>query len=129
MLSVSLAITLFSFVGVPPLIGFFGKQMILTVAIDNGYLFLAFVAIITSVISAVYYLVLIKVIFFEKENYKINNLIPKNLLTSNINIINTKDSFISSYLSLTISVLTLFIMTVLYFHPDLLRLIYIMSIN
>jgi NADH-ubiquinone oxidoreductase chain 2 len=129
MLSVSLAITLFSFVGVPPLIGFFGKQMILTVAIDNGYLFLAFVAIITSVISAVYYLVLIKVIFFEKENYKINNLIPKSLLTSNFNIINPKDSFISSYLSLTISVLTLLIMTVLYFHPDILRLIYIMSIN
>ena len=58
MLSLSLAITLFSFVGVPPLIGFFAKQMVLTSALDNGYLFMALVAILTSVISAYYYLVL-----------------------------------------------------------------------
>jgi NADH-ubiquinone oxidoreductase chain 2 len=131
MISISLAITLFSFVGVPPLVGFFGKQMILTVAIDNGYLFSTFVAIITSVISAVYYLVLIKVIFFEKENYKYNNLMPKNLLAeNNLNYtINSKDLFISSYLSLVISVITMLIVLILYFHQDFLRLIYIMSIR
>jgi NADH-ubiquinone oxidoreductase chain 2 len=131
MISISLAITLFSFVGVPPLVGFFGKQMILTVAIDNGYLFSTFVAIITSVISAVYYLVLIKVIFFEKENYKFNNLMPKNLLAeNNLNYkINSKDLFISSYLSLVISVITMLIVLILYFHQDFLRLIYIMSIR
>jgi len=63
-LSISLAITLFSFIGVPPLIGFFGKQMILSAALDNGYVFITLVAILTSVISAVYYLVVIKSIFF-----------------------------------------------------------------
>ena len=36
-LSISLAITLFSFVGVPPLIGFFAKQMVLSSALDSGY--------------------------------------------------------------------------------------------
>ena len=50
LLSVSLAITLFSFAGIPPLIGFFGKQMILSAAIDNGYIFMSLVAIITSVL-------------------------------------------------------------------------------
>jgi NADH-ubiquinone oxidoreductase chain 2 len=72
MLSISLAITLFSFIGVPPLIGFFGKQMILSAALDNGYVFMTLVAILTSVISAVYYLVIIKSIFFEENDQKIN---------------------------------------------------------
>jgi NADH-ubiquinone oxidoreductase chain 2 len=71
-LSLSLAITLFSFAGIPPLIGFFGKQMILSAAIDNGYIFMSLVAILTSVISAVYYLAIIKQIFFDKPDYTKN---------------------------------------------------------
>jgi NADH-ubiquinone oxidoreductase chain 2 len=69
-LGLSLAITLFSFIGIPPLIGFFGKQMILSAAIDNGYIFMALIGILTSVISAVYYLAVIKQIFFYKVNSK-----------------------------------------------------------
>lgn len=67
LLAVSLAITLFSFAGIPPLAGFFAKQMVLSAALDNGYLFMAVVAILTSVISAAYYLNVIKQIFFEKS--------------------------------------------------------------
>ncbi len=40
-LALSLAITIFSFVGIPPLIGFFGKQMVLSAALDKGLLFLS----------------------------------------------------------------------------------------
>lgn len=76
-LALSLGITLFSFVGVPPLIGFFGKQMVLSAALDKGYIFLALIAILTSVISAVYYLAVIKQIFFFKPDY--NNLDIKKL--------------------------------------------------
>jgi NADH-ubiquinone oxidoreductase chain 2 len=71
-LALSLAITIFSFVGVPPLIGFFAKQMVLSAALDNGYIFLTLVAILTSVISAVYYLNIIKEVFFYKSDYKMN---------------------------------------------------------
>ena len=71
-LALSLAITIFSFVGIPPLIGFFAKQMVLSAALDNGYIFLTLVAILTSVISAVYYLNIIKQIFFDKPEYKVN---------------------------------------------------------
>jgi NADH-ubiquinone oxidoreductase chain 2 len=63
-LALSLAITIFSFVGIPPLIGFFAKQMVLSAALDSGYVFLTLVAILTSVISAVYYLNIIKEVFF-----------------------------------------------------------------
>jgi NADH-ubiquinone oxidoreductase chain 2 len=72
-LSLSLAITLFSFAGIPPLIGFFGKMMILSAAIDNGYIFISLVAILTSVISAVYYLSIIKKIYFDKNDYRLND--------------------------------------------------------
>ena len=65
-LSLSLAITLFSFVGIPPLLGFFAKQMVLSAALENGYVLMALIAILTSVISAAYYLAVIKQIFFLK---------------------------------------------------------------
>jgi NADH-ubiquinone oxidoreductase chain 2 len=126
-LAISLAITLFSFVGVPPLIGFFAKQMVLSAALDNGYIFMAFVAIITSVIAAAYYLSVIKQIFFFKDNYKLQGAIKyKNLVcyvspisgyksnntykSNQVITYNVKDITISSGLSSTISVLSLLIM-------------------
>nr|YP_009160636.1 NADH dehydrogenase subunit 2 [Hirsutella minnesotensis]AKR17966.1 NADH dehydrogenase subunit 2 [Hirsutella minnesotensis] len=76
-LALSLAITIFSFVGVPPLIGFFGKQMVLSAAIDKGLIFLSLIAILTSVIGAVYYLSIIKEMFFSLPEYKVNALLEK----------------------------------------------------
>ena len=60
-------ISLFSLAGIPPFIGFFGKQFILLAALKEGYLLLSLVAILTSVISAAYYLRIIKVMFFENK--------------------------------------------------------------
>nr|YP_010540248.1 NADH dehydrogenase subunit 2 [Urnula craterium]UYF20384.1 NADH dehydrogenase subunit 2 [Urnula craterium] len=72
-LALSLAITIFSFIGVPPLIGFFAKQMVLSAALQNGYYFLALIAILTSVIGAVYYLNIIKAVFFDTTEFKLIN--------------------------------------------------------
>ena len=69
-ISLGLAITIFSFIGVPPLVGFFGKQMVLLSAINKGYVFLSLTAIITSVIGAVYYLSIVKYIFFSQLDKK-----------------------------------------------------------
>ena len=117
-LSLSLAITLFSFVGIPPLIGFFGKQMILSAAIENGYIFMSLVAILTSVISAVYYLSIIKQIFFDKPDFIINTeldsykgdgiITENNIITEKINI-KIENIVMSSSLSLPISIITLII--------------------
>nr|QRH18105.1 NADH dehydrogenase subunit 2 [Blastocladiella sp.] len=60
----ALIISLFSLTGIPPLIGFFGKQMILYTSLLNGYYFISTVAICTSVISAAYYLRIVKTIGF-----------------------------------------------------------------
>lgn len=69
-LSLCLVITMFSFIGLPPLAGFFGKLMVLTTALDNGKILLVLVAVLTSVIGAVYYLSVIKTIYFENPEYK-----------------------------------------------------------
>lgn len=83
-ISISFAITIFSFIGVPPMIGFFAKQMILSAALDNGYVFMALVAILTSVIGAGYYLNLVKQIFFYKSDYQKNTAINNRTLTGHI---------------------------------------------
>jgi NADH-ubiquinone oxidoreductase chain 2 len=129
LLSLSLAITLFSFAGIPPLIGFFGKQMILSAAIDNGYIFMSLVAILTSVISAVYYLAIIKQIFFDKNGYTLNEELKSfgadGLIAANDTIIkkvNIKihNIVISSSLSLSISVITIVIALFIFIPEELL---------
>lgn len=65
LLGISLALCLFSMAGIPPLIGFFAKQMVLYSSTHGGYYFLSLVAILVSVISASYYLKIIRVIYFE----------------------------------------------------------------
>jgi len=68
LLAISLTITIYSFVGVPPLMGFFAKQMVLSAALDNGYVFMSLIAILTSVIGGVYYLGVIKELFFFRKS-------------------------------------------------------------
>ena len=118
-LALSLAITIFSFVGVPPLIGFFAKQMVLSAALDSGYVFLSLVAILTSVIGGVYYLNIIKEIFFYKPEYKINSLLKDRKLSSyiynnNVLVKNLEFKYnnivMTSPVSITISSITLVIL-------------------
>ncbi len=118
-LALSFAVTIFSFVGIPPLIGFFAKQMVLSAALDSGYVFITLVGILTSVISAVYYLNIIRQVFFDKPEYKVNpalenadlhasivgNKAQVQKLTFKVNNI-----VLSSSLTITISILTLIIL-------------------
>lgn len=137
LLSLSLSITLFSFIGVPPLIGFFGKQMILSSALDSGYVFMSLVAILTSVISAVYYLVIIKQIFFEKPDYIINPelndfnvtglIVEKNAIVKKVQI-KIPNIVISSSLSLPISILTLIILLFIFIPQEWLSMANILSL-
>ncbi len=120
-LSISLALTLFSFAGIPPLIGFFAKQMVLSSALDNGYVFITLIAILTSVISAYYYLALVKQMFFYETDYELNPQIKNITMKGNIfsktnnrtikNItVSVKNISLSSSLSVTIAILTLIIL-------------------
>jgi NADH-ubiquinone oxidoreductase chain 2 len=127
LLAISLAITLFSFIGVPPLVGFFAKQMILSAALDNGYVFMSLLAILTSVISAVYYLVVIQEIFFEKPEYTKENNKLESLNNSTISNTSTATITLSSSLTGKISILTLTILLFIFLPKEILCLNNIMS--
>jgi len=125
-LALSLAITLFSFVGVPPLIGFFAKQMVLSAALDNGYVFMSIVAILTSVVGAVYYLNLVNIMFFSKSEYIINPaLAPENMTNTKLSF-NVNNIVLASSLSAIISVLTLFLLMFIYIPNELFSIVNIL---
>lgn len=116
-LALSLTITLFSFAGIPPLMGFFAKQMVFSAALQEGYIFLTLVGVLTSVISGVYYLFVVKTMFFSEHSYtfkkKFQDLIMPALVVKNNKITNTielNNFSISSSLSIVISILTLVIL-------------------
>lgn len=134
-LAISLAITIFSFAGVPPLIGFFGKQMVLSAALDKGLIFLSLIAILTSVIGAIYYLSIIKEMFFSLPDYKINPLLENLVLKGNILSASSSDKgasskiikkvnfnynniAISSPISFVISTITLVILLFLFMNKE-----------
>lgn len=60
-----MALAMFSLAGIPPLWGFIAKVMVLKAAIDAHMLWLAIVAIIAAIIGLVYYLRVIKVMYFD----------------------------------------------------------------
>ena len=55
-----------SFTGVSPLIGFWGKFFLFRTAIEGGYALLAILGIITSLISAFYYLRVIVMMYMRE---------------------------------------------------------------
>jgi len=68
-LSFLFGLTLFSIAGIPPLIGFYSKFYVFVAAIQVKYYFLVLVAALISVISTIYYIRLIKLMFFKNINY------------------------------------------------------------
>lgn len=100
-LSLSLSLSLFSMAGIPPFIGFFSKQFVLYSALDSGYYFISFVGIIVSVISASYYLKIIKLLHSGEPS------------SNNIELISTnseKENLLSQFHSFLIALLSLFIL-------------------
>jgi NADH-quinone oxidoreductase subunit N len=60
-----MTIFMFSMAGIPPLAGFFGKLYVFLAAVQGGFWTLAVVGVLTSVISAFYYLRVVKVMYFD----------------------------------------------------------------
>lgn len=58
---------LFSMSGIPPLAGFFGKFFVFQAAVAGGYIVVAVIGLLTSVVGAYYYIRLIKVMFFDES--------------------------------------------------------------
>jgi NADH-quinone oxidoreductase subunit N len=79
-LAISFLIIMFSLAGIPPLAGFFAKFYVFMSVIESGMYTLAIVGLLTTVISAFYYLRIIKIIYFDEIKYSFDTI--KNLGTT-----------------------------------------------
>src|SRR4051812_38077351 len=61
-----IAILMFSFIGLPPLAGFFAKWQVFLAAVDAHLFALAIIGVLASAVSAFYYLRIIKVMYFDE---------------------------------------------------------------
>jgi NADH-quinone oxidoreductase subunit N len=69
-----MALFMFSLTGIPPTAGFFGKFSIFSAAVSAGYVLLAVLMVIASVISAYYYLKVVVAMYMrsaEREPIRI----------------------------------------------------------
>jgi NADH-ubiquinone oxidoreductase chain 2 len=120
--------------------------MVLSAALDNGYIFLTLIAIITSVIGAVYYLNVIKEIFFYSPEHEVNPILnesnstlksrifvagaaaaagaagaEKNGLIKSV-LLKGRNVYISSPFSITISIITNVILLFMFMNKELLSM-------
>jgi NADH-quinone oxidoreductase subunit N len=65
LIAISFLIILFSLAGIPPLGGFFAKFYVFTAVLEQKMFALAIIGLLTTVISAFYYLKIIKIIYFD----------------------------------------------------------------
>jgi NADH-ubiquinone oxidoreductase chain 2 len=102
--------------------------MVLSAALDKGLIFLSIVAILTSVIGAIYYLSIIKEMFFSLPEYQFNTqlkdlILKGNLLNKNKKVIKSIDFkynnvVLSSPITFVISVITLIILLFLFINKE-----------
>ena len=70
-LSLVMMLALFSLAGIPPLAGFFGKFFLFTAAAKQGYYILVLIALVNTIISLYYYLLVIKAMLLNKSDQPI----------------------------------------------------------
>lgn len=74
LLALTMVFFMFSLAGVPPLAGFFGKYFVFLAAVKANMVPLALIGMLTSVVSAYYYLRVIKVMYFDEVQQPIDPL-------------------------------------------------------
>ncbi len=86
-----LLVIMFSLAGIPPLVGFYAKLMVLQAVIQSGMVWLAVLAVMFSLIGAFYYLRVVKVMYFDEPvpDRAIHGVasVPASMLTVNVALI------------------------------------------
>ncbi|MCF6352470.1 MAG: NADH-quinone oxidoreductase subunit N [Cyclobacteriaceae bacterium] len=67
MLSMVMLLALFSLAGIPPLAGFFGKFFLFAAIAEQGMYWLVLIAVINTIVSLYYYLLVVKAIFVVRS--------------------------------------------------------------
>jgi NADH-quinone oxidoreductase subunit N len=68
MLSLTMMLALFSLAGIPPIAGFFGKFFLFAAAAKQGMYILVFIAVLNTIISLYYYLLVVKAMFLNHSD-------------------------------------------------------------
>ena len=68
-LALLMSVGLLSLAGIPPMSGFLGKFLVFRAAVDSGLEWLAVIGVINAIIGLYYYLVVIKVMFFDPASH------------------------------------------------------------
>ncbi|HCM83928.1 MAG TPA: NADH-quinone oxidoreductase subunit N, partial [Rhodospirillaceae bacterium] len=64
-MAMCMAILMFAAAGIPPTAGFLGKMFVLLAAMKSGFIWLAVLGVLTSVVATFYYLRVIKLMYFD----------------------------------------------------------------
>ena len=73
-LSFVMMIALFSLAGIPPFAGFFSKFFIFSAAAQQGFYVLVFIALLNTIISLYYYLLVVKAMFINANEAPIETV-------------------------------------------------------
>ena len=100
--------------------------MVLSAALDKGYIFIVLIAILTSVVGGVYYLNIVKETFFYKPEHSFNPLLNYPFMVHSdksneeIKKVDTKyDKIVlSSPIAFTISIITLIILLFMFINNE-----------
>lgn len=86
-----LLVLMFSLAGIPPLVGFYAKLMVLQAVVQSGMVWLAVLAVMFSLIGAFYYLRVVKVVYFDEPaaDSTLHGVatVPASMLTVNVALI------------------------------------------
>lgn len=73
-LSVVMMLALFSLAGIPPFAGFFSKFFIFSAAFQKGFYILVLIALVNTIISLYYYLLVVKAMFFNTNDHPVESI-------------------------------------------------------
>lgn len=82
--AITLTVVMFSIAGIPPLAGFYSKTFLLFASIGSANYVLSVLAIAMSVISAFYYIRIVKIMYFEPNMLQAGRGIRKNMIESSL---------------------------------------------
>jgi NADH-quinone oxidoreductase subunit N len=63
-----MTLALFSLAGIPPFAGFFSKFFVFAAAFNGGFTLIVFIALVNTIISLYYYLLIVKAIFINPND-------------------------------------------------------------
>lgn len=84
LLAMALMLSIFSLGGIPPTIGFTGKFLVFTAAMQKGYFYLVFIGMINVAVSLYYYIMVVKAAYVSEPSEELPRIplsVPVRLLT------------------------------------------------